>query len=155
MEGYWSVVLLYCPWLGFGIWVIIGHIEWVMKYNFIYFLCTIVYNSFIYNVPNLEITKISFNRKMKKHTQVHIYCCCCLVAKSCPALFDPMDYSSPGSSVHGISQKRILEWIAVSFSRGSSWPRDVTCISCIGRQILYSWTTRESPVHIYNRILFT
>ena len=45
---------------------------------------------------------------------------CCLVTKSCPTLYDPMDYSPSGSSVHGISQARILEWIAISFSRGSS-----------------------------------
>ena len=54
--------------------------------------------------------------------------------------------SLPGSSVHGISQARILEWVAISFSRGSSWPRDGTCISyisCIGRQIRYHCTTWE------------
>ena len=55
-------------------------------------------------------------------------------------LFDPMDCSPPGSSVHGILQARILEWVAMPSSRGSSWPRDRTCISyisCIGRQVLY------------------
>ena len=50
--------------------------------------------------------------------------CCCLVAQSCPTLCDPMDCIPPGSSVHGISQVRILEWVATSFSRGSSPPRD-------------------------------
>ena len=45
---------------------------------------------------------------------------CCSVAKLCPTLCDPMDCSLPGSSVHGISQARILEWVALSFSRGSS-----------------------------------
>ena len=43
-----------------------------------------------------------------------------LVAQSCPTLFDPMNYSPPGSSVHGIFQARLLEWVAISFSRGSS-----------------------------------
>ena len=57
--------------------------------------------------------------------------CCCLVAKSCLPLCDPMDNSPPGSSVHGISQARKLEWVAISFSRGSSWPRDWTRNSCI------------------------
>ena len=47
-----------------------------------------------------------------------------LVSQSCPILCDPMDYSLPGSSVHGVSQARILEWVAISFSRGSSGPRD-------------------------------
>ena len=54
-----------------------------------------------------------------------------------PALWNPVDGSPPGSSLHGISQARILEWIAVSFSRGFSLSRDQTCISCIGRQFLY------------------
>ena len=57
--------------------------------------------------------------------------CACSVAKSCPALCNPEDYSPPGSSVHGISRARILEWVAISFSRGSSWPRDRTPISCL------------------------
>ena len=55
-----------------------------------------------------------------------------------------MDGSPPGSSVHGISQAGILEWVAISISRGSSQPRDRTHISCIGRWILYHWTSREA-----------
>ena len=62
----------------------------------------------------------------------------CSGAKSCPTVWDPMDYSLPGSSVHGISQARILEWDGISFSRGFSWPRDWTWISCIGRWIFIS-----------------
>ena len=54
-----------------------------------------------------------------------------LVTQSCPTLCDPMNCSPPGSSVHGILQARILEWVAIAFSRGSSRPRDGT------RQILY------------------
>ena len=52
---------------------------------------------------------------------------------------------------HGISQVRILEWVAISFSRGSSWPRNWTCISCTGRQILYHWATEEalSPLCVH------
>ena len=48
---------------------------------------------------------------------------CCLVAKLCPTLCDPMDCSPPASSVHGISQARILEWVAIASSRESSWPK--------------------------------
>ena len=48
------------------------------------------------------------------------------------------------SSVHGISQATILEWVAFSFSGGSSPPRDYTCIFCIGRHIIYHWATREA-----------
>ena len=50
----------------------------------------------------------------------------CLVTQSCPALCNPMDCSPPGSPVHGILQARILEWVAISFSTGSSQPRDHT-----------------------------
>ena len=55
-----------------------------------------------------------------------------------------MGCSPPGSSVHGISQARILEWVAISFSRRSSWSRDPTCVFCIGRWILYHWATRKA-----------
>ena len=58
------------------------------------------------------------------------------VAQSCPAVCNPMGYSPPGSSIHGILQARILEWVAIAFSRGSSWPRDQTHVSCAGGQIL-------------------
>ena len=53
------------------------------------------------------------------------------VAQSCPTLCDPVDCSPPGSSVHGILQARILEWVDISFSRGSSRPRDRTQVSRI------------------------
>ena len=57
-------------------------------------------------------------------------CMCAKLLQSCPILWDPMDSSLPGSSAHGILQARILEWVAISFPRGSSWPRDQICISC-------------------------
>ena len=57
-----------------------------------------------------------------------------------------MDCSPPGSFVHGISQARVLECVAIFFSRGPSRPRDWTCVSCTGRQILYHWATREAPM---------
>ena len=58
---------------------------------------------------------------------------------------DLLDCSPPGSSVHGILRARILEWVAILFSRGSSWPRSQTRVSCIGRQILYPWAIGEAP----------
>ena len=63
----------------------------------------------------------------------------CLVAKSYLTLCDPMSCSLPGSFVHGTSQASILEWVAISLSRGSSLPRDRIHVSCVGRQILYHW----------------
>ena len=65
--------------------------------------------------------------------------CVCTHAQLCLALCNPMDCSPLASSVHVIFQARILEWVAISYSRGSSQPRDQTClscVSCIGRQIL-------------------
>ena len=55
-----------------------------------------------------------------------------------------MDYSPPDSSIHGISQARIQEWVVISFSRGSSRPRDQTHVSCTAGRFLTSWNTREN-----------
>ena len=71
--------------------------------------------------------------------------CYVCVAQSCLTVCKPTDCSPPGSSVHGIFQARILEGVAMPSSRGSSWPRNQTCVSCIGRQILYHYATREAP----------
>ena len=60
--------------------------------------------------------------------------------QSCLTLCNPIYCSPPDSSVHGILQVRILEWVAMPFSRGSSWPRDrthISCVCCICRQVLY------------------
>ena len=65
-----------------------------------------------------------------------------------------MDCSLPGSSVYGICQARLLEWVAISFSRGSSWPRDKTYASCIGRGILYHSATREALMYLYISYIF-
>ena len=70
-----------------------------------------------------------------------LHCCCCLVTKSCPTLCDPVDYSPPGSSVHDILQAGILEWVAMLFSRGSSWPGDGTWVSCFAGRVF----TAEPP----------
>ena len=59
------------------------------------------------------------------------------VAQSCPTLCNPVDCSPPGSSIHGIFQARVLEWVAISFSRGSSWPRDRTWVSRIAGRHFY------------------
>ena len=62
------------------------------------------------------------------------------VAQSCLTLCDPMDCSPQGSSVHGILQARILKWVAISFSRGSSWPRDQTQVSRIAGRRFNLWS---------------
>ena len=65
------------------------------------------------------------------------------VAQSCPTLCDLMDCSLPGSSVHGVFQARVLEWFAISFSRGSSHPRDRTQVSRTVGRCFTVWATRE------------
>ena len=80
------------------------------------------------------------------------------VAQLCPTLCDPMGCSLPCSSIHGIFQARVLEWAAFSFSRGSSWPRDRTWVSCIVGRCFTVWATREvsigpcSPWNLWRRI---
>ena len=74
--------------------------------------------------------------------------------QSCLTLCDPMDCSPAGSSVHVIFQATILEWVAISYSRWSSQPRDRTHVSCIswtGRRILYHWATWKVQhwLHVY------
>ena len=67
-------------------------------------------------------------------------CVCVLVAQSCLIVCDSTDYSLPGSSVHGIFQAKILDWVAIPFSRGSSQPRDQTLVSCIAGRF---WATEK------------
>ena len=98
---------------------------WVLlsgkKYIFIYILLQwwwSPYNKKIAKDSNLNSTKVYLCFK----------CCCCLVAKSFLTLCDPIDCNPPGSSIHRISQARILEWVALPFSRGSPWIRDQTSL---------------------------
>ena len=67
------------------------------------------------------------------------------VAQSCPTLCNPVDCSLPCSSVQGIFQARVLEWVAISFSTGSSPPRDRTQVSCIVSKALYHLSHQGSP----------
>ena len=77
---------------------------------------------------------------------------CVLLAQSCLTLCDPMDSSPQGSSVHGILQARILEWVAIPFSRGSSQPRDQPQVSCIAGRFFTVWASREVQF-IYSAVL--
>ena len=103
----------------------------VMNYCELFKLCRCVFSSTL------------FNSEFKVRTKTQTKFSVCIHAKSlqsCPTLWDPMDCSLTGSSVYGILQARILEWVTIPFSRGSSRPRDRNCvsdISCIGTQVLY------------------
>ena len=77
------------------------------------------------------------------------------LAQSCPTICNPVDCSWPGSSVHGILQARILEWVAISFSRESSQPRDQTLVSCMAGRCFILWATREFPVNFTSNLMLT
>ena len=97
-------------------------------------------NHFILCCPLLLLTSL-FPSIMVFSNEIKELCAQLLI---CAQLFDPMDCSPPCSSVHGISQARILEHVVISSSRGSSQSRDRTYVSCIGRWVLYHWATREA-----------
>ena len=75
---------------------------------------------------------------------VHSSVAVVLVIQSCLTLCNPTDCSPPGSLVYGILQARILEWIIITFSRGSSWPRDWTWVSCIAGRFFTIWATGKT-----------
>ena len=79
---------------------------------------------------------------------------CMWVAQSCPTLCNPMDCSPPGSSVHEIIQARVLEWVAIPFSRGSSQTRHQTLVFCIAERFFTIWATGEAHIKAESSILF-
>ena len=96
----------------------------------------------------------SYTLKILKMANVMLYVKV-LVAQLCLTLCNPMIYSPPGSSVHGIFQARILEWLTISFSSGSSQPRDKTRVSCTAGRFFTDWATREAPVcYVYFTTIF-
>ena len=91
----------------------------------------------------LGFFKVHVCRRSQSFNHVRLFC-------------DPIDYRGlPGSTVHGTSQARILGWVSIFFSRGSSWPRGQThfCISCIGRWILYHWSIWDAFIKV-RKLLF-
>ena len=94
-------------------------------------------------------SSLSFHRHIQfgNHHSVKV-----LVAQSCPTLCVPVDCSLPGSSVHGILQERILEWVAISFCRGSSQSRDRNRVFCIAGRFFTIWATRKAynAVKVYS-----
>ena len=97
-------------------------------------------------------THQDFSRTQIYATNCLVWVCVQLLSHAW--LCDPMDCSLPGSSVYGILQARILEWVTISSSRGLSWPRDqirVSWVFCVGRWIFYYWATQEAPTNFLTR----
>ena len=112
---------------------------WLLKWSLIY-----VRFLFSFLLSSLCLLRF-FQLSISPHFQaLQADYCCCLVATPCLTLCYPMNCGPPGPSVHGISQARILEWVAICFSMGSSRPRDETLVFCIGRSILYCWLILET-----------
>ena len=102
--------------------------------------------SLIHFVVQQKLTQYCKAVMEKKKKKVKV-----LVSQSCLTLCDPADCSAPGSSVHGILQARILEWVVIIFSRASSRPRDGTQVSGLHcRQILYHLSHQGSPKQLYS-----
>ena len=117
-----------CPWLALGCW---SMNQWTRSAFYLKFGC-------FPKIPVQESATPSSAGKKSMRGSVCVYS----VAQSYLTLWGPMDCSLPGFSAHGIFQATILERGAISYSRGSSRPRDwarISCISCIGRRTLYLW----------------
>ena len=101
---------------------------------------------------NKEISWSSGGRSGREDTNFEgLWCKHSKLLQSCSTLCDTVDCSPPSSSVHGILQARILEWVAISFSRGSSSPKDQTWVSCIaGRVLIIFWATRDYSTEVQN-----
>ena len=106
--------------------------------------------------PNQQLNHRQHFIHLYKH---HISLYASEVAQLYATLCDPMDYSLLGSSIHGIFQARILERVAISFSMGSSWPRDWTQVFRIASRHFTAWATREAPQktftqHNYKKVIW-
>ena len=99
------------------------------------------------NLKNLATVEMVFiNKLLRRSNSLPSKETYALVAQSCPILCDFMDYSPPGSSVHGILQARTLEWVAICFSRESSWRRDWTWVSCVVGIFFIVRATKEKNI---------
>ena len=107
--------------------------------------CELIFKLLIFKAIAL-VKKMMGERQLKTPSNLLFCChCCCLVTKLFLILWDPTDCSLPDSSVYGISQARILEWVTISFSKGSFLPRDWTYVSSLAGRFFTIWATWEAP----------
>ena len=120
-----------------------------------YTMLITMHSIFFYKTTILMISLYFITRFCHFTSSEFLSVCCpipCLHAQLCLTLCNLTDCNPTGSSGHGILQARTLQWVAISFSRGSFPPRDwapIACIFCIGRWVLYHWATQEAPMSIY------
>ena len=103
-------------------------------------------SDYLFQIPALSVTALWPCNLSSPHLSFSFGKVKVLVAQLCPTLWDPMDCSPPGSSVLGILQARILEWVAIPFFRGSSRPRDQARVFCIVGGFFTIWATLEALV---------
>ena len=141
----WEIIVLFCFRIYTPFFLCNFHFIIFLWFKWIILQVLLVYTQCIVSIiVQTRIYLISYYQSLK-----NMLC----YTQSCPTLCNPMDYSTPGSSVRGIFQARILEWVTISSSRGSPWPRDQTRVSCIGRWVLYHCTTQEVLYIIYKTFL--
>ena len=99
---------------------------------------SLLFHNYLYNI--YIILNVIINLVSKQELVAQLYLTLC----------DPMDCSPLGSSVHEILQARIVEWVAIPFSRGSSWPKDRIPVSCIAGRFFTTWATRETRDNLKN-----
>ena len=93
----------------------------------------------------------------KFNFDIKLLCACVLVVQLCLVLYDPVDCIPPGSSVHGVLQSRVLEWVVIPSSRGSSPPRDQTWVSYIAGKFFTTWVTLLYIcvcLYVYSRVIW-
>ena len=119
IEGQWVPVVLcfFYPW---GYCCLFGNLLYLLTSSISTRWSKTLLDNYYYRLNSLKVKSLS-------HVQT----------------LDSMDYNLPGSSIHGVLQARVLEWVAISFPRGSSWPRERTQVSCIVGRHFTIWDTRE------------
>ena len=100
------------------------------------------------------LSYLSYEHKMEQYINKLLYYFQTLDFRSCLTLCYSMDCSPPDSSVHGILQVRILEWVAIPFSRRSSWTRDQILVSCVAGRFFMVWASREAFIILFWNLRF-
>ena len=121
-----------CRRRGFNLWV--GKIPWNTHSSILSWKIPLIEKSGALQSVGLDMTECTHTHNKSENE----------ITQSCLTLWDPMECSLQGSSVHGIFQARLLEWVAISFSRRSSQPRDQTLFSHIASRCFTIWATREA-----------